>query len=133
MAAIVAGAGVGAFGNGLLSRVAASNGAFSVQYPRFFRAHAPLTVSIEWVAPQHEATFWFERSYLEKLQIEEIRPAAAAVASDSARLYYTFPVREPGARIKVDFVLKPERGGTLRGRVGPDGAVEVAIRQFGFP
>jgi len=136
MALIVAGAALGMFGNGVLSRVEASAGEiFAVQYPRFFRAHAPLELSVEWLPRQDEVTLWFERSYLDEFEVAEIRPAPAAATADPERIYYTFSVREPGARIGVGFLLKAEHGGVFRGRIGsldrPE--VEVEVHQFVFP
>lgn len=134
MAAIVAGAVAGVFGNGMLSGVAASaGGSFVVQYPRYFRAHAPFELSVEWLPRQHEATLWFERSYLDGFEVQEVRPPPAAVTADSRRIYYTFPVREPGERVEVGFALEPDHGGVFRGRVGSDDRLEIEIHQFVFP
>jgi hypothetical protein len=134
MAAIVLGAASGFFGNGRLSGRAATAGeALTVHYPRFARAHAPLALTVEWLAQQHDAELWISRSYLDGFEVEEILPPPAAVTVGPSRVYYTFRAQEPAARIAVRFRLKPEHGGRIDGRIGFHEQLEVELRQFVFP
>lgn len=134
MAATMIATAAGLFGNGLLSRSEATAGeALTLRYPRFCRAQAPHDLVIEWLPRREEATLWFSRSYLDDFEIQEIRPTPAAVIADAERIYYTFRAREPRARVGVRFTLKPEHGGSFRGRIGSDDELNVEVRQFVFP
>jgi hypothetical protein len=134
MAAISIAAAAGLFGNGPLSgRAESARDAFTVHYPRFARAHAPLELTVEWLPGQQDAELWIARSYLDDFEIEEILPPPSAVSVDASRVHYTFLAREPGARIGTRFRLKPEHGGRLSGRIGASEELEVEVRQFVFP
>ena len=67
---------------GWLSGAEATAGAaLTVQYPRFCRAHTPTLSSVSSGSRgQQEAGLWIARSYLDRFEIEEIRPAPVAVS-----------------------------------------------------
>ena len=134
MAAIVIAAGAGLFGNGRFSnREVTAGEALTVRYPRFTRAHAPLELTVEWLARQQDAELWIARSYLDGFEVEEILPPPAAVSVGSSRVYYTFRSRDPAARIGVRFRLRPKHGGSIDGRIGSSAELDVEVRQFVFP
>jgi len=125
---------LGIFGGGWFSRVEVkTGGALTVEYSRVSRARSPDVLRVNWRPRGEQSELWITRAYLEDFEIKEIRPAPAAVSIDHDRIYYTFRTREPAARAEVRFILKPERGGTIRGRVGCSNGLEVDIRQFVFP
>jgi protein-L-isoaspartate(D-aspartate) O-methyltransferase len=133
MAVIAMAAGLGVFGDGWLSKADASAGAaLRVEYPRFGRAQAPLEMTVDW-QPQQGAALTITRSYLEQFAIEEIRPTPAAVSVGPDSIHYTFRAVDPEARIRVSFRLKPQRAGTLLGRIGSEDELAVEIRQLVFP
>jgi hypothetical protein len=134
MAAASIAAAVGLFGNGPWSGgQATARDALIVHYPRFSRAHAPLELSVEWLPRQQDAELWIARSYLDNFDVEEILPTPAGVTIGASRIYYTFRVREPVARIRARFGLRPKHGGRISGRMGSDDELEVEVRQFVFP
>src|SRR5688500_10852973 len=75
MAAILAAAAAGLFGHGWLSETEAAAGdALTVRYSRFFRAHSPIELAVEWLPGSQEPALWIARSYLDEFEIAEIRP-----------------------------------------------------------
>ena len=134
MAAILAAAAVGLFGHGWLSEAEVAAGdALTVKYSRFYRAHSPIELAFDWSPRGQEPALWISRSYLDVFEIAEIRPTPSAVTQEPDRIYYAFRSSKPGARVAVTFMLKAEHGGSLRGRMGVDGGLDVEIRQLVFP
>jgi hypothetical protein len=134
MAAVLAAAAVGLFGNGWLSESEAAVGdELIVKYSRFCRAHSPIELTVDWVPRGQGPTLWIARAYLENFEIEEIRPTPSAVTLEGDRIRYAFRSSEPGARVEVTFRLKAERGGPYRGRIGVDDGLDVEVRQLVFP
>jgi hypothetical protein len=131
MAAIIAGAAIGLFGNGWLSsRAATGGGQAAVLYPRFARAHTSFVMAIDW---QGEATLSIDRAYLAHFAITEIRPTPVAETVDADRIHYTFERRRPGSRMSVELELRARRGGRVNGRLQAGIEPEIAVRQFIFP
>jgi hypothetical protein len=127
-------AALGLFGNGWLSGAEATAGeGFTVQYRRFCRARTPLELTIEWQPPAQDAALWIARPYLDRFEIEEIRPAPLGASIGRDRVYYTFKTLEPGQSVAVRFTLKPAQAGSVIGHIGSDGGLAVEIRQLVFP
>jgi hypothetical protein len=133
MGAVAAAAALGLFGDGWVSEASASAGELTVAYPRFARSHAPLEVTVDFSPRGQEAALWIGRSYLEQIEIEEIRPAPAAVRVGQDRIYYAFATLQAEARVRVTFRLEPQHAGTIRGRMGADDELAVEVRHLVFP
>src|SRR5688572_13690542 len=134
MAAILAAAVVGLFGDGWLSESEAAVGdELIVRYSRFCRAHSPTELTVAWLPRGQEPTLWIARSYLGEFAIQEIRPTPSAVTLEADRIRYAFRSSQLGARVEVTFRLKAEHGGPYRGRIGVDDGLDVEVRQLVFP
>lgn len=121
-------------GSGLYSETHATLGTdLTVRYGRFTRAHAPHELVVEWLPRDSAATFWIARSYLDAMQIERVAPAPDFTEIGASRVYYTFRMRERGARIAARFTLEPTRAGRIEARIGLDDGREIVFRQFAFP
>lgn len=133
MAAVAIAAAAGLFGNGWLSFARATAESLTVEYPRFSRARAPLELEVEWSAARLETVLWLARSYVDRFDIDEIRPTPETVTVGADRIYYAFRAREAGTRVAVTFKLRPRSAGALRGSLGVEGGPEVEARQWVFP
>lgn len=131
MAAIIAGAAIGLFGNGWLSSLAETRGGqAAVHYPRFARAHTPFVMAIDW---QGEAVLSIDRAYLARFAITEIRPTPVAETVDADRIHYTFERRNSGTRMSAELELRARRGGRVDGTFRAGTEPELAVRQLIFP
>jgi hypothetical protein len=134
MATIVCSAVAGLFGDGPFSSVEATAGALAARYPRFARAHAPLDVDVEWATTENEADVWIARAYLDEFEIDDVRPAPAAVTLERDRVYYTFRLSGESDRARVSFRLRPEHAGRIGGALGVGSNAEVVeLRHLIFP
>lgn len=133
MAALVAAAAAGVFGGGWLSSAHATRDGFTVEYPRFARAHSPLELTVEWQAQQPETVVWLARAYVDRFDVEEIRPTPAAVTVGPDRIHYTFRARDAGTHVAASFMLEARSAGALRGKLGVESGPELETRQWIFP
>jgi hypothetical protein len=134
MAAILAAASVGLFGDGWLSESEAAVGdELVVKYSRFCRAHSPVELSVGWLPRGQEPRLWISRAFLDGFEVAEIRPTPSAVTLAPDRMYYAFRSSQPGTPVEVTFMLKAQHGGLYRGRVGSDDGLDLEIRQLVFP
>jgi len=134
MAIALLGAAAGLFGGGGLSDSEARAGdELTVKYPRFFRAHGPFALTVEWLPRQQQASLWISRAFLDDFEIAGIQPAPSAITASRDRIYYAFGASEPTFRVGVTFRLKSERGGSFRGCIGSGDDLAVEIRQFAYP
>jgi hypothetical protein len=135
MAVALVSAAAGLFGGGgVLSESEARAGDdLTVKYPRFFRAHGPFELAVDWLPRQQQASLWISRAFLDDFEVAGIQPAPSGVTASRDRIYYAFAASEPGTRIGVTFRLKSDRGGAFRGRIGSADDRDVEIRQFAFP
>jgi hypothetical protein len=133
MGAVVLGAAAGLFGNGWLSSARATAESMAVEYPRFARAHAPHELTVEWPAPQGQTVLWISRSYLDRFNVDEIRPAPVATTVGTDRIYYAFRAHDAGTRVVATFTLEPRSAGAFRGSLGVERGPEIEARQWVFP
>jgi hypothetical protein len=133
MAAVGLGAAAGLFGEGWLSRDRVASQGLAVEYPRFWRAHAPFQLTVEWPASQPETVLWLSRAYIAGFDLAEIEPPPASVAVGMDRIYYAFRARDAETLMTATFTLEPRGAGPLRGALGVDGGPEVEARQWVFP
>lgn len=127
-------AAMGLFGGGAFSDSEARAGKeLTVKYPRFFRAHGPFELTVDWLPRQQPASLWISRAFLSDFEIAEIQPTPSAVTASGDRIYYAFGASEPSARVGVTFRLKSERGGVFRAHIGSGDDLDVEIQQFAFP
>ena len=133
MAALVVAAVAGLFGGGWLSSARTANDGLAVEYARFARARSPLVLAVEWGAPKPETVLWIARAYVDRFDVEEVRPTPAAVTVGADRIYYTFRARDAGTRVAAIFRLRARGAGALRGNFGVEGGPELEARQWIFP
>jgi hypothetical protein len=136
LAGLVALAGV--LGPGPLSRttVGEQGGPLWLEYSRFGRLKAPLTLRVH-VGPnqgqQGPMRVWLSRTYLEGMQIQQVSPHPGQVEAGPEQLTYVFPRSEPHRPTAITFALKTEQMGRQRGCVGVTDGPTVCFRQFIYP
>jgi hypothetical protein len=138
MALAVIGALAGLFGSGPLSgaRTASVRGELAVEYQRFARSKAPVTLRLEFseqVARRGQVRLWIARGYLEAMKVEHILPEPAQVEVAGERLVYVFALGAAGGGGSVSFRLKPDGFGMVRGSAGVEGGEEVRFRHLVYP
>ena len=136
MAVLIALALLGLFGSGPLSRATrgARDGPLRIEYQRFGRRGADETLDAD-LAPGHsgEANLWLSREFLEGVQIERIAPEPVRVEAGPRRSAYVFRLADPGDPVRVTIHYRPERPGTLRGRIGLDAETPIEFAAFIYP
>jgi hypothetical protein len=138
MAVIILAALTGVFGAGPLSRatVGEPGGQFRVDYPRFARFKAPMTLGIH-LGPhtgrQGMARLWLSREYLDGVQIAQVTPQPQQVSAGAEQLTYAFPISEANGSTSVTFFLKAERFGRHGGCAGLVNGPTACFRQFIYP
>lgn len=132
---LLAAAVAGVFGSGPLSTSQAGEeqGAFRVEYERFWRVKSPTPVRVHLRAPggEREARIWIDRAYLSDARIEQMLPQPSKVELSGDRLTFFFAATGSGM-LEVVFHLQFEKPGTVRARFGATGS-PVSFRQFIFP
>jgi hypothetical protein len=128
----------GLFGPGPLSRttIGEPGGTLWLEYARFGRLGAPLTLRVH-AAPntgrQTALRLWLSRDYMERVQVEQVTPQPEQVEAGSERLTYTFPLAESSRSTAVTFSLKMDQFGRQRGCIGIVDGPTLCFRQFTYP
>jgi hypothetical protein len=140
MALVLLAALLGLLGPGLLSNHASADSpqaALGVkEYERFLRFMKPTTLRIglePGAVTEREARVWFDRQYIEGVQIQHITPQPESVEAGSKGLTYVFNVEDPNQSTAFSFDLQPQKMGLLQGRVGLEGEEPVSFKQFVYP
>lgn len=128
----------GLFGSGPLSNAqsATPDGLLRIEYERFGRHNAPLTLRLHFarkVARDGEVRLWIDRAYLEDMKPERILPEPKNVEVGGERLLYVFPLGSAEGPGAITFDLKPGSAGVIHGRAGVDGGGELRFRQIIYP
>jgi hypothetical protein len=139
---LMAGVGIaalaGLFGPGPLSKtmIGAPGGPLWLEYSRFGRFKAPLTLRVH-LGPdadqQGAVRIWLSREYLEGVQIERVTPQPGQVEAGPEQLTYDFSLSEPQRSTAVTFALKAEQMGRQHGCVGLANGPTLCFRQFIYP
>ena len=129
---------LGVFSSGPLSHTTAAtaDAGLSLHYDRFARYFAPTILRVHMQpAANHnqQARLWFERRYLEGLQIQYIIPQPQRVETAAERFTYLFDLVESEQPTTVTFHLQTNTMGSLSGRIGLDNGPTLSFSQFVYP
>lgn len=138
MVAVVVAAALGLLGSGPLSAATARTQGFALDFQRISRYQSSETLRLHLdpaVTRAPEVRVWFDRAYLENIQLERVVPTPVRAESAPGRVIFVVAVAEPGHPMTLTFNLQPARVGMLRGRAGLEGAAPggVAFRQLVVP
>ena len=137
-ALLLAGA-IGLFGRGPLSSalVDSGDGRLSVVFERLARHGVPAQIEVH-VAPEsiddETVTVWFDREYLDGLELKAIVPKPSAVRDGDGRTAYEFDVASVG-QDGFDLTLQVEHDdiGPRGGEISIGGGPPVRIDQLVYP
>jgi hypothetical protein len=137
MAAMLAAALAGLFGDGPLSRAhAGSAQSLRVEYDRLVRSSAPTEYRFfvhPAMATQGELHLRFDRSLVEHMELDSIIPEPERQVAGSGHTDFVFRM-EPGAGpLRIDLRYRPATFGRQRGEVSVVGRDALRIEQFAFP
>ena len=101
MALLIVAALLGLTGSGPLARATSGDAGalLQVEYSRFVRLDAPVTLEIEIAGEavaSHQVELRVERAYLQDISVEQIVPEPDEVRSAGEQLIFVFAVDEPG-------------------------------------
>jgi hypothetical protein len=129
MAAFVVAGLLGAFGGGVLAAAREERAGVTVEYDRFVRRDNGTPVEVRFGAADR-AEVWLGAEILEDGEIEKIVPEPESVRVEADRLVHVFAGRGPG---HVSFIIRPQRIGSHKLRVGVTGGEEIELRQLVYP
>jgi hypothetical protein len=129
---------LGLTGTGPLSRATAGSegGPVRVAYERFVRANAVTDLRVRLgpgVAREGRARLWFDRQYLDKVEVTGVVPEPESVEVSPDRVTYVFLAGEGGGPVELALDLTPMRFGSWSGRMGAGDAEPVRLRHFVYP
>jgi len=136
LAALVAAALLGLFGDGALSNAesASSDGSLTVGYRRLLRAESPAQLDVT-AAPSladgGRLAIRLDAAYLARFETVTIEPEpeSTALGNDRTTFYFATTATRP---VTVRFRLEARRAGSASGAVEA-GAARVELRQFVYP
>lgn len=129
----------GVFGGGPLSgaEVSTPDARLTLRYQRFTRHGAPSTLEVEFDHARSEddslATVWFDREFLDGVQVQGIIPEPVESEMDEDRVIFAFSRDESAARAAVVFDIVADRMGARAGMIGAGSGSGVRFRQFVYP
>ena len=137
MAAILLAAALGLFASGPLSWTTAQDagGALVVEYERFMRKTAPVTVKVKVAASAanaEELTLDIDEAFADAFRITEIRPqpAQSVAMADGMRFRFATAANAPAT---IYLHLSPEKIGVSRAGVGLGGRERLALTIVTYP
>lgn len=138
MVVIVAGALLGAFGNGPLSSAhAGKNNLLRVDYERFVRLESPETITFivgsGALRPDSLVEIWIDRRWLSEHDVKSIFPEPSATSVTRERVVYQFHVDSAAFPARIQFNLETRGIGAMYGRAGIVGAQPIKFSQFAYP
>lgn len=129
-------ASVGLFGHGPLSTVAVEQASFHVEYERFARYRAPISLRI-FLGPtaqkQGLLTVWLSNEYLRHMEVAGIQPAAKRTDLSSDGLRFIFSVEEESSPGMIIFHLRPDRVGAIAGSLAINDEQPITFQHFIYP
>ena len=136
--AILVAAGVGLLGPGWLSarRLAADDGAFTLNYDRFLHHHHPSQLEVSFKSRPRVAGEWtihIGQAWLDGVQILRIEPEPVRQRIDAAGAAYTFAGALDAVAGKAVFHVEHQRYGEIQGAIALDGGEPVRFSQFVYP
>lgn len=140
MAAVIFLALAGLLGRGgplSSGEVSSPDARLHMRYERFTRHGAPSQMRVEFDHARSEddtlATVWFDREFLDGVQIQSIEPEPVESETDGERLLFAFRRDESSERVAVAFDIIPEQIGVRSGIVGAGGSPGARFRQIVYP
>jgi hypothetical protein len=122
----------GLFGNGLLSRAHAENGAGSLDYERFTRFGLSTDLVVTPVASAQGVTrVEISSDYLEAFRVEHVTPEPVTVRLAGPNIVYEFASGAPGA--SISFHINPQRLWRRSATITIDGGAPLDISQLTYP
>lgn len=111
-------------------------GSLWMRYDRLIRYRAPTQLEVQ-LKPENvsqgKVTVWVSRSYIEKVQTQQVTPPPELVVAGPDRLTYVFRVSQPDQPTAVTFHLEPGEFGSLSGHIGLDNGQPLHFTQFVYP
>jgi hypothetical protein len=125
----------GLFGEGPLARASAAAGPLEVRYERFVRFDAPTELLLQAQSgSEANVTVWFDRDYLQNVQVERIVPEPDLAYIDQNRIYYQFQTANPEETVQITFHLMASHFGLMRAQIGQDTVeLPLEIQQVVYP
>ncbi len=137
MAALVAAAAAGVFGQGPVARVEASaGGTLTARYERYARENTPVALRVD-VAPaafrDGRIELMIDREFLAAMQIVEVQPQPLRIVALSDSLLFRFDSTAATTPVPVHFTFRPVEIGTHTARLWMADGTALRLRQFVFP
>lgn len=135
IAALLVAALLGVFGSGPLSSASSGGDLMRIDYERFGRLLTPVKLRVqlgEGASAGGVARVWIASHYLESMELQGITPEPDATEVLADRVGFAFHIAEGGPGV-VTFHMRPDRFGTLTGRVGLVDGPELRFWQFVYP
>jgi hypothetical protein len=130
---------LGLTGSGFLSDATSGEKGSSlwIEYQRFERYQSPANLRV-YVGPENveggQVRLWFNRTFIDRVQLRHIDPAPERVEAESKRIAYVFNVSEAGQHpIKIELYFEPNSFGKTRGEVSVEKRSPIAFTQFSYP
>jgi hypothetical protein len=138
IALILLGILLGLTGRGPLSNATAgeTGDPLRLEYERFGRYEAPTSLRIHLgpnVAKSDKVALWFSRQYLEGVQIDQITPEQESVKSLPGKFIYEFQLARPQNPAIISIKLRPQKIGSLQGRLGVESGQSLSFGQLIYP
>jgi len=130
---ILAGALAGLFGSGPMSstQAAASDSSFRIEYPRFARFEAPMSLVFHIdEAKAQPIDIRIQKEYLRNFAVQQISPPPVESRIEGDYLAFMFESR--GSPL-IKFDLRTERFGAIHGTVNVSDGAPVIVKHFIYP
>ena len=129
---------LGLTGRGPLSQATAgaSGAPLRVEYERFGRHEAPMELKVHLapgVARDGKACIWFSRDYIEALAIEQVSPEQTEMKVHPDRHVLEFVLPESQRAAKIVLKARPQKIGSIIGRVGIEDGQSLSFGHFIYP
>lgn len=143
--AMIVGALLGVFGNGLLSGTTTidATGSLTIEYERFVRAYAGTEITVTYAHTQENADsktgeieVLIGAEYLERFDVESLVPEPMETVWSGNGVTFVFEVERETAPLQVNLMLMPQAVGRASGEVtirDEDDDVHVTFEQFSYP
>jgi hypothetical protein len=125
---------IGFLGKGPVSHaeVGEAGNDLHMKYQRFLRYRAPDKLELEVRAGAETVEITFDKQYVSNIEIEKIMPTPERVVSGADTTVFVFNARGT-TRLQAQFYFKPEKIGSLEGRIALKDHAPQSFRQFVYP
>lgn len=123
-------AALGMFGDGIISDTNHSTASHKVNYDRFHRHEARVTLKVDVHNNSNPLLdISLDNRYLKDFEVKSIVPEPATVKIENDRVHFIF---EAAGKSDITFYLSPQTTGSLEGTMNINGD-EIPIKHFIFP